>query len=93
MFFKRLAFLEFLESMLKASSGQHAEEVRDKIFPKMLRHADFIQHFCPIRSAAAAGDSEEIVITAVLDPLSEAAQRAAPVAMRVSVDNVPYNVD
>ena len=34
-FFKRVAFLEFLESMLKASSGPHAEEVRDKIFPNM----------------------------------------------------------
>ena len=55
MFFKRLAFLEFLESMLKASAGPHAEEVRDKIFPNMLRHADFIQNFCPIRSAAVAG--------------------------------------
>ena len=32
MFFKRLAFLEFLESMIKASTGPHAEEVFVCIF-------------------------------------------------------------
>ena len=32
MFFKRLAFLEFLESMVKASTGPHAEEVFVCIF-------------------------------------------------------------
>ena len=52
---KRLAFLEFLESMLKSSTGPHAEDVRDNIFPKLLRHADVIQNFCPIRSVAVAG--------------------------------------
>ena len=63
--------MEFLESMLKASSGQHAEEVRDNIFPTKLRHTDFIQNFCPIRSAAAAGAAILSSEATAVDPEEE----------------------
>ena len=71
MFFKRLAFLEFLESMIKASTGSHAEEVRDKIFPQMLRQAAFIQNFCPSRSVAAVGAASLSSEATTIDPEEE----------------------
>ena len=55
MFFKRLAFVSFVENMMAASRDQHANEVRDKILPKCKTQTEFVKEFAPLPSSAAVG--------------------------------------
>ena len=51
--FKRKAFTDFISAMVIASSGAHAEEARDKIFPKMDSCRKFLTAFLPALSEAS----------------------------------------
>ena len=54
MIFKRLNFVEFIKAMTTASTAEHAEEARTKIFPKMEALDSFVTSFTPIKAAVGA---------------------------------------
>ena len=60
LYFKRIAFLDFVSAMIMASSEPHAVEVRDKIFPVMKTCEDFVASF-----AAGVKDAESAEPAAV----------------------------
>ena len=55
MFFKRIAFIDFLKGMIMSSRESHANEIRDKILPKMCSYIQFVEAFTPAMSHAAVG--------------------------------------
>ena len=66
MFFKRIAFLDFLKGMIMSSREAHANEFRDKILPKNGSFIGFVEAFTPAMSHAAVGagtlvEPEEVI--------------------------------
>lgn len=61
MFFKRLAFLDFVQAMLAASTEPHALEIRSKIVPRVDRVGTFVANFtkCPGAAAIGAGQQQD----------------------------------
>ena len=55
MFFKRIAFIDFLKGMIMSSRESHANEIREKILPKMCSYIQFVEAFTPAMSHAAVG--------------------------------------
>ena len=55
MFFKRLAFLDFITAMIAASDAPHAGEARSTILPKTGTLDTFVEKFAKTRSSAAVG--------------------------------------
>ena len=54
MFFKRLAFVDFCNAMVKASTAAYAEEVRTKIAPKLMTIKSYVAEFGNSPTSAAA---------------------------------------
>ena len=89
--FERLAFLEIVEAMNKASVEPHAEDVRAKISPKMVRQADVIQNFCsPRRSVAAVGAA---AVGAVMEEEPEGQPQGLGNASTEKYGGIPRYVD
>ena len=54
-FFKRMAFIDFIQTMVLASSEAHAEEARAEVFPKLAKSDDFYKAFLrPLAQQPAA---------------------------------------